>query len=207
MPRRARTDSEFEHVYWARVRKTNKGKGCWIWRGTLHSNGYGAVKRRGRIFSAHRMSWMLTRGPIPKGLFVLHLCDVPNCVNPAHLFLGTQKENMRDKTRKGRGKSPCGEGHYNSKVTWRIVRLIRAEHQKDRSYDRLAKRFQIHRQTVADIVRGKTWKPRFRPPRADPSDADHELRPMRITDESVCRMSPPCRFDLATKRTKNLKGL
>lgn len=78
--------------------------GCWIWDGYLDSCGYGRTGFANEQQSAHRVSWKVFRGPIPKGLCVLHRCDVPSCVNPDHLFLGTQIDNIDDMTRKGRAR-------------------------------------------------------------------------------------------------------
>jgi hypothetical protein len=79
--------------------------GCWIWLGMLNEKGYGRVRTAGKHgpkTGAHRVVWEAYRGSIPHGLLVLHHCDVPCCVNPGHLFLGTQKDNMQDAARKGR---------------------------------------------------------------------------------------------------------
>ena len=76
--------------------------GCWIWMGYLNSGGYGSFYVDGQLRSAHRVSWELHYGPIPEGLNVCHHCDVPGCVNPDHLFVGTQKDNIRDALNKGR---------------------------------------------------------------------------------------------------------
>lgn len=91
--------------FWSKVRK---GDGCWLWTSNAHHNGYGqiALSRNGatrqRWAWAHRVAWELTNGPIPAGQLVLHRCDTPLCVNPAHLFLGTHLENIADSVRKGR---------------------------------------------------------------------------------------------------------
>jgi hypothetical protein len=82
--------------------------GCWLWMASCRPNGYGqfakdARKRPGRkIDYAHRVSWELFCGEIPEGVCVLHKCDMPNCVNPEHLFLGTDSDNVQDCIRKGR---------------------------------------------------------------------------------------------------------
>ncbi len=105
--------------FWAKVRK---GEGCWLWVGAKQHNGYGYLHSGGhsirKPLRAHRVSWELHNGPIPDGLRVLHSCDTPCCVNPAHLFLGTQSDNMKDCAAKGRvctvGKARlthCKRGH------------------------------------------------------------------------------------------------
>src|SRR3990167_3892348 len=82
--------------------------GCWLWTGATRYDGYGTRPWRGKTSAqAHRIAWEVFRGPIPDGLQVLHRCDVRCCVNPDHLFLGTQLDNMRDMIQKGRkGRNP-----------------------------------------------------------------------------------------------------
>jgi hypothetical protein len=76
--------------------------GCWLWSGALLPNGYGMFWFDSRSVYAHRLSWEFARGPIPQNMSVLHSCDVRACVNHQHLFLGTQLDNMRDASAKGR---------------------------------------------------------------------------------------------------------
>jgi hypothetical protein len=76
--------------------------GCWIWIGHDNPGGYGAVRVGRKMLKAHRVAWMVHRGPIPKGMCVLHKCDVRPCINPDHLFLGTYADNSRDMIAKGR---------------------------------------------------------------------------------------------------------
>jgi hypothetical protein len=76
--------------------------GCWLWLGHTLQTGYGSCWFMGKFHNAHRIAWILYRGKIPYGINVLHTCDTRSCVNPHHLFLGTQSDNMKDCVRKGR---------------------------------------------------------------------------------------------------------
>ena len=92
-------------TFWLRVARADPDA-CWIWQGSKRPQGYGQLSYQGRHTSAHRLAWTLTHGPIPDGLFVLHRCDNPPCVNPAHLFLGTTDDNMHDAFVKHRIRTP-----------------------------------------------------------------------------------------------------
>lgn len=89
--------------------------GCWLYRGFVHKNGYGDMCYRGKNMRVHRLSYRLHKGEIPPGMDVCHTCDVRNCVNPDHLWVGTRKENVDDMTVKARHwskvKTHCKHGH------------------------------------------------------------------------------------------------
>lgn len=136
-------------------RKVTKGDGCWLWSGSRHPNGHGYAYLDGRVTYAHRVAWMLTRGSIPDGINVCHKCDNPPCVNPDHLFLGTQADNMRDSAEKGRAAAGALK---RSKLTPALVRevrtLLRAGWTQQKIADRLGT---VTRSAIGLINQGRRW--------------------------------------------------
>lgn len=124
--------------------------GCSLWDRSCNRQGYGSLTWRGRHYRAHRASWIATHGPINDGLYACHKCDVRSCVNPAHLFLGTQKENVRDMMAKGRG-TRIGTGYHKAKLSDDEIRAIRAD---PRLHRIIAKEHSIHRTAVGQIKNG-----------------------------------------------------
>src|SRR5690348_1405181 len=99
----------------SKVKFTNT---CWLWTAYINHYGYGIYNpRHQKSQGAHRFIWTHYFGEIPEGMFVCHKCDVRNCVNPKHLFIGTNKDNMDDKMAKGRQNAAKGEAQWSSKLT------------------------------------------------------------------------------------------
>ena len=98
--------------FWEKVDK-NLNPPCWEWVAGKNRKGYGTFATKNKIYRAHRFSWTIHYGKIPKGLFVLHHCDNPSCVRPSHLWVGTQLENMKDMYAKGRGKNQNGKNWFS----------------------------------------------------------------------------------------------
>lgn len=135
--------------------------GCVEWTSNKTHNGYGLFKLDGKSVRAHRFAYERAFGPIHDGLHVCHSCDNPKCVNPAHLFLGTAKDNIHDAVKKGRMKgfasNQQGENNRNAKLTSCSVAEIRKLFCSGVSRLDLSKMFDVHYNTVKAIIRGETW--------------------------------------------------
>jgi hypothetical protein len=127
---------------------------CWPWIAYRNLDGYGmfALVPR-RPDRAHRLMWQFENGAIPTGFCVLHTCDNPSCVNPNHLFIGTQKDNIADRDAKGR--VACGQEHCRAKLTAAQVREIR---EAVGTHKEIGKRFSVGGKAVGDIKKGRTWR-------------------------------------------------
>jgi len=126
--------------------------GCWEWKWTSHSNGYGRCRINGRTVYAHRVAYAFWIGPIPEGLDVLHRCDNPRCVNPQHLFLGTAVDNALDMVAKGRNNG-------FKKLNAEKVRIIKQVMSRQKLGDQLAlaHQFGVSPRTIRNIMAGDTW--------------------------------------------------
>jgi hypothetical protein len=130
--------------------------GCWVWIGTTTVRGYGQIISNNRKHYAHRASYEAFIGEIPKDMHVCHACDNVYCVNPAHLFLGTQKQNLEDMARKGR--STKGERNPMSKLNKEDVKDIKYLFSTGLSDSEISIEFSVCRQTINNIRNGKVWK-------------------------------------------------
>lgn len=137
--------------------------GCWHWTGHIEITGYGRFRHDGKNYLAHRASWIAHNGNIPNGLLVLHKCDVPRCINPSHMFLGTHLDNMIDMRMKGRDRrgprgSTCaskGESHHRSKLTNDQVIEIR---KSCLSQKQMSNYYGVTVASICKILHRKTWK-------------------------------------------------
>ena len=146
-----------EERFWAKVDKKGPEE-CWEWTGAKLRDGYGRIReggQYGRPVLAHRASWELAKDPIPKGMCVLHRCDNPACVNPAHLFLGTISDNAQDMVNKGR--STRGERVITSKLTEQGVHEIRQMLGARILQSVIAKKYVVTHMTSSRINTGATW--------------------------------------------------
>jgi hypothetical protein len=135
--------------------------GCWLWIAAQYYNRYGVFRFNGKNTGAHRVSYEIHYGPFDKSLFVCHKCDIKECVNPDHLFLGTHKENMKDCINKGRFKTGRTDGTFNPNVSLseKDVLNIRREFCKKKRNGRiLAKKYGVSPQNICSIVKRKLWK-------------------------------------------------
>jgi DNA invertase Pin-like site-specific DNA recombinase len=169
--------------FWSKVDMRPSPCGCWLWTANKNNKGYGLFRPGGSEGKrlAHRLAFEEANGPIPDGLIVMHACDTPACVNPAHLSVGTKKDNMQDCKAKGRnryvpsGKPPpvfYGDDHYTrrrpelvrkgedigtSKLTKAQVSEIYRRRMSGEAVRSLARAFDMDRATIGDICTGERW--------------------------------------------------
>ncbi len=139
---------------------TNAANGCWEWTKGKWSVGYGVMRVHGIGVYAHRLSYMIYKGDIPKGMHVCHSCDNPGCVNPAHLWLGTPSENALDREHKGRRQGPKGSENYMALLNESEVSDIRerSASKENGIQARLAAEYGVARSTISSIVCRRSWK-------------------------------------------------
>lgn len=132
---------------------------CWIWDGFKDKQGYGRCsfgKYKGT--AAHRISYLLFVGEIPKGLCICHKCDNTSCVNPDHLFAATQADNVKDMHNKNRHRALNGEKVRLAKLTESQVKSMRKEFSEGVTYYKLSEKYKVTHSTCQKIVKRQTWK-------------------------------------------------
>lgn len=142
--------------FWSKVAPANEN-GCRLWTAAQNGHGYGAFNASGLSSShqAHRIAWELAHGPIPRGLFILHRCDVRACCEPSHLFLGTQAENLADAKAKRRHAHGARMG--SAKLSEDQAASVRTLREAGYSQAEVGKMFGVARSTIQHIDRGRTW--------------------------------------------------
>lgn len=136
----------------------NRKTSCWEWTGAKKAQGYGKINENGKQRNAHRVFWEMFYGPIEDGLVCCHVCDNRKCVNPSHLFLGTQADNLRDMTAKGRRASRPGMATVTAKLSDADVLEIRrlADSGADNWSD-VARKFGVSYGTISKVVTRRSW--------------------------------------------------
>lgn len=155
-----------EEKFWEKVNIKNEDD-CWDWKAHIDSRGYGKIRFNGIYTPAHRVSWILHYQEIPEGLFVCHKCDNPSCVNPKHLFLGTNADNMLDMWNKDRhpiinmgrpSHTMIGIKNVNAKLSIDDVKNIRELYTSGISQDEISIMYKVQKPAIWKIVHRKTWK-------------------------------------------------
>jgi hypothetical protein len=157
------SDEELVGIRRRLARRTRVGttSGCWLWVGSIGTEGYGQFHIRGRLNGwldrAHRVSYRARVGPI-KGMCVLHRCDNPPCINPDHLFLGSRTDNNADKIAKGREARLAGVRNGRAKLSEHQASEALRRQSEGESLTRIGEDFGVTRGAIAHIVTGKNWK-------------------------------------------------
>lgn len=132
--------------------------GCWDWRRSARNSGHRTMTIGGRTVSVYRVAFALGVAPIPVGKWVLHRCDNPRCINPAHLELGDQAKNMADCARRGR--TAAGEANGRAKLTARQADRARRLVAMGRTRAEIARQFGVAASTIGRLARGESWTKR-----------------------------------------------
>lgn len=142
--------------FWKYVNKKSDDE-CWEWGLSTDKDGYGRIGVKNKSYLAHRVSRFIHNGEIPEGLLVCHTCDNPACVNPHHLFVGTNKDNMDDRDKKGRGLQGTKNGRH--KLTEEQVISVREKYVPHvHTLTMLAKEYGVSIPVIHSIVKGLNWK-------------------------------------------------
>lgn len=134
-----------------------KQEGCWDWKGIIEHTGYAKLGIRPPI-KAHRASWLIHKGEIPKGLIVCHTCDNRKCTNPDHLWIGNHKENIQDKIKKGRANTPKGMQLKVSKLNDEQVKEVKIHLKNGLTCSEIGRKYGFSRKIISRIKNGETWK-------------------------------------------------
>lgn len=140
--------------------KVERGEGCWLWNGRKDASGYGRYDRKGPFVYAHRIAWLCSHGEIPADKDVCHTCDVRNCCNPAHLFLGTHQENIADQVAKGR--TTRGERNHWANFTNAQAEEVRSQIKRwgprKTNCQEIADKYGVRVGVIHALMRGETYR-------------------------------------------------
>ncbi len=156
VPARNTGDIKTRFLYYVKIPENPND--CWEWKGGKNENGYGKFHFNGGLMSAHRVSYILYIGEFDRSLYCLHKCDNPECVNPEHLFLGNQNDNINDMKQKGRQREAKGEKNNRSKLTNEEVKEIKMLLLQGKTQVEIAKLFRTTQTNISYIKTGKLWK-------------------------------------------------
>ena len=148
-------DRDFTKRFWAKVEKRGPND-CWLWTASKDRHGYGTFQLNGKPRKAHRLSWVLSNGPVPDGLCVCHSCDVRLCVNHSHLWAGSNKANTVDMVAKGRNVTLRGEEASWSKLTNEEVVAIKST--VGVSQRKMARQYGVCQTMISKIRLGDRWR-------------------------------------------------
>lgn len=167
--------------FWSNVNIRNPNE-CWEWIAGKNSGGYGTVKINRKSYTAHRVSYELSHGhgSIPKDILVLHRCDNRQCVNPDHLFLGTQYDNVHDMIKKGRSNYLSGPNHYANKTSKETAETVIRMYLRGRKIEEIATLIGISGSTVGRILAGDHWTSK-----SDPSIRNAVSKAIDIANDSA----------------------
>lgn len=133
---------------------------CWIWKKHLNHCGYGTITHNNKKYLSHRLSYLIFKGKIPKDLYVLHTCDNPPCVNPDHLWTGSQFDNMLDmkqKNRSSKGLIRAGQNNPKSKLKNKDINVIKDLYKNGTKVKEISKMFNVYWTTIYKILNNETW--------------------------------------------------
>lgn len=192
-------------IFESNIEKTDY---CWLWTSRTNRQGYGRI---GSTATAHRRSYEYYKGKIPKGMCVCHICDVPLCVNPSHLFLGTHKDNSQDAVSKGR--QAKGSKIRTSILTEELVLQIRKMRLSGKEYKEIADYFNVCWGTVCGICNNREWThvdlgeecKKF--PQIRKTTKGEQRHNSKIDDEKVCKIRIMLQQGIAGKEIAKLFGV
>lgn len=145
-------------LFWQKVKVASPSE-CWPWQASKTPEGYGYFWYNKRMGKAHRFAWEITNGAIPQNMLVCHHCDNPSCVNPSHLFIGTNADNSTDKIQKHRQANTDGENNPNHKLSLSDVKTIRRLYIPGVvTLKHLSEQFGVTIAQISYVVKRKSWK-------------------------------------------------